>query len=54
MAGRIYLPMVSWERHQEALRNQFLVGLQDIAVNKITPEQATEALDKKLKEMDNK
>ncbi|MFC4305255.1 ABC transporter substrate-binding protein [Cohnella boryungensis] len=54
MAGRIYLPMVSWGRHQEALRNQFLVGLQDIAVNKITPEQATAALDKKLKEMDNK
>ena len=54
MAGRIYLPMVSWDRHQEALRNQFLVGLQDIAVNKITPEQATAALDKKLKEMENK
>lgn len=54
MAGRIYLPMVSWGRHQEALRNQFLVGLQDIAVNKITPEQATAALDKKLREMDNK
>ncbi|WP_141506250.1 ABC transporter substrate-binding protein [Paenibacillus luteus] len=54
MAGRIYLPMVSWGRHQEALRNQFLVGLQDIAVNKITPEQATASLDKKLREMDNK
>lgn len=54
MAGRIYLPMVSWERHQEALRNQFVVAIQDMAVNKMTPEQATEALDKKLKEMENK
>ncbi|QJD84716.1 ABC transporter substrate-binding protein [Cohnella herbarum] len=54
MAGRIYLPMVSWDRHQEALRNQFLVGFQDIALNHITPEEATAALDKKLKEMDNK
>jgi len=54
MAGRIYLPMVSWDRHQEALRNQFLVGFQDIALNKLTPEEATAALDKKLKEMDNR
>ncbi|MGO4695814.1 ABC transporter substrate-binding protein [Paenibacillus sp. 2TAB26] len=54
MAGKIYLPMVSWDRHQEALRNQFLVSIQDIAVNKITPEQATASLDKKLKEMENK
>lgn len=54
MAGKIYLPMVSWDRHQEALRNQFLVGFQDIAVNKITPEEATAALDKKLQEMENK
>lgn len=54
MAGKIYLPMVSWDRHQEALRNQFLVSLQDIAVNKITPEEATASLDNKLKEMENK
>jgi len=46
--------MVSWDRHQEALRNQFLVGFQDIALNKLTPEEATAALDKKLKEMDNR
>lgn len=54
MAGKTYLPMVSWARHQEALRNQFLVGFQDMTFNKITAEQATAALDKKLKEMDNK
>jgi raffinose/stachyose/melibiose transport system substrate-binding protein len=54
MAGRIYLPMVSWARHQEALRNQFLVAIQDMAVNKITPEEAVELLDKKLQEMENK
>lgn len=54
MAGKIYLPTVTWNRHQEALRVQFLVSFQDIAVNKITPEQATASLDNKLKEMDNK
>lgn len=54
MKGRIYLPMVSWDRHQEALRLQFLVSFQDIALNKITPEEATASLDKKLKEMENK
>ncbi|MCM3634229.1 ABC transporter substrate-binding protein [Paenibacillus camelliae] len=54
IAGKIYLPMVSWDRHQEALRNQFLVSIQDIAVNKITPEEATASLDNKLKEMENK
>lgn len=52
MEGRIYLPMVSWNRHQEALRLQFLVSFQDIATNKITPEEATASLDNKLKEMD--
>ncbi|CAM4513905.1 raffinose/stachyose/melibiose transport system substrate-binding protein [Paenibacillus endophyticus] len=54
MASKIYLPMVTWNRHQEALRNQFLVSYQDIVVGKITPEQATASLDNKLKEMDNK
>ncbi|AGA58910.1 ABC-type sugar transport system, periplasmic component [Thermobacillus composti KWC4] len=54
MAGRIYLPMVSWARHQEALRNQFLIAIQDMAMNKITPEEAVELLDKKLQEMENK
>lgn len=53
MAGRIYLPMVSWDRHQEALRNQFLVAIQDMAVNKMTPEEATASLDRKLQEMEN-
>jgi len=54
MAGKIYLPMVSWPRHQEALRSQFVVSMQDLAVGKVTPEQVTEALDKKFKEMENK
>lgn len=54
MKSRIYLPMVSWARHQEALRSQFVVSIQDLSFGKITPEQATEALDKKLKEMENK
>jgi len=54
MKGKIYLPMVSWPRHQEALRNQFVIVTQDMAVGKITPEEAVAAIDKKLKEMENK
>ncbi|WP_372660648.1 ABC transporter substrate-binding protein [Cohnella sp.] len=54
MQGKIYLPMVSWPRHQEALRSQFVISIQDLVVGKVTPEQVTEALDKKLKEMENK
>lgn len=54
MKSKVYLPMVSWSRHQEALRGQFVVSIQDLSFGKITPEQATEALDKKLKEMENK
>ncbi|HUC93701.1 MAG TPA: extracellular solute-binding protein [Paenibacillus sp.] len=54
LANKIYLPMVAWPRNQEALRGQFVVSIQDLAVGKVTPEQVTEALDKKLKEMENK
>ncbi|WP_166244981.1 ABC transporter substrate-binding protein [Paenibacillus turpanensis] len=54
LAGKVYLPMVSWPRHQEALRSQFVISIQDLAVHKVTPEQVSEALDKKLKEMDSK
>ncbi|GIQ68224.1 carbohydrate ABC transporter substrate-binding protein [Xylanibacillus composti] len=54
MEGRIYLPMVTWPRHQEALRNQFVISTQDMAVGKITPEEAAAAIDKKFNEMENK
>lgn len=54
MKGKIYLPMVSWPRHQEALRSQFVISTQDLAVGKVTPEEAAQSLDKKLKEMENK
>ncbi|MBW7455089.1 ABC transporter substrate-binding protein [Paenibacillus sepulcri] len=54
MKGNVYLPMVTWPRHQEALRNQFVISTQDMAVGKITPEQAAEAIDKKFEEMENK
>ncbi|MCD9021741.1 ABC transporter substrate-binding protein [Cohnella silvisoli] len=54
MAGKVYLPMVSWPRHQEALRSQFVVSMQDLAVGKVKPEEVTQALDKKFKEMENK
>lgn len=53
MQGRIYLPMVTWPRYQEALRNQFVVSTQDMAVGKITPEEAVQAIDKKFIEMEN-
>lgn len=53
IAGKFYLPMVSWPRHQEALRSQFVVSTQDLAVGKVTAEQVTESLDKKFKEMEN-
>ncbi|MBD2868748.1 ABC transporter substrate-binding protein [Paenibacillus arenilitoris] len=54
MAGKVYLPMVAWPRHQEALRNQFVISTQDMAVGKITPEEAAAAIDKKFEEMENK
>lgn len=53
MQGRIYLPMVTWPRYQEALRNQFVVSTQDMAVGKITPEEAVQAIDKKFIEMES-
>ncbi|MFC5653700.1 hypothetical protein ACFPYJ_32220 [Paenibacillus solisilvae] len=53
MQGKVYLPMVSWPRHQEALRNQMVIALQDLVVGKGTPEGVAQSLDKKLKEMDN-
>lgn len=53
LKGKVYLPMVSWPRHQEALRNQMVVSLQDLVVGKGTPEGVAQSLDKKLKEMDN-
>ena len=54
LQGKFYLPMVSWPRHQEALRNQFMISAQDLIVGKGTPEGIAQALDKKLAEMDNK
>lgn len=53
MGGRIYLPMVTWPRHQEALRNQFVISTQDIVVGNATPEEAVEAIDKKFAEMES-
>jgi len=54
LAGKFYLPMVSWPRHQEALRNQMVVSVQDLLVGKGKIEDVTKALDQKLKEMESK
>lgn len=54
LQGKFYLPMVSWSRNQEALRNQLTISTQDMVVGKITPEDAAKSLDKKMKEMDKK
>ncbi|WP_419876081.1 ABC transporter substrate-binding protein [Candidatus Pristimantibacillus sp. PTI5] len=54
LAGKFYLPMVSWPRHQEALRNQLVVSVQDLLVGKGTVEDVTQAMDQKLKEMESK
>lgn len=54
LAGKFYLPMVSWPRHQEALRNQLVVSVQDLLVGKGTTDDVTKALDQKLKEMESK
>ena len=53
MAGNLYLPMVTWPRHQEALRNQFVISTQDMVVGKATPQEAVEAIDKKFAEMES-
>ncbi|MGO4542219.1 ABC transporter substrate-binding protein [Paenibacillus sp. 2TAB19] len=54
LAGKFYLPMVSWPRHQEALRNQMVVSVQDLLVGKGSIETITGAMDQKLKEMESK
>ncbi|CAM4317516.1 extracellular solute-binding protein [Paenibacillus alkaliterrae] len=54
LAGKFYLPMVSWPRHQEALRNQMVVSVQDLLVGKGSMGDVTKALDQKLKEMESK
>lgn len=51
--GNIYLPMVTWPRYQEALRNQFVVSTQDVAVGKISVDEAIQAIDRKFEEMEN-
>ncbi|TDG00152.1 ABC transporter substrate-binding protein [Paenibacillus piri] len=52
--NRTYIPMAEWRKHTEALRNQYIISLQDLLLNKITPEQAAQSLDKKFKEMEGK
>lgn len=54
LAGKIYLPSVSWQRHQEALRNQMVVSIQDLLVGKGSIDDVTSTLDQKLKEMESK
>ncbi|AFH60800.1 ABC transporter substrate-binding protein [Paenibacillus caseinilyticus] len=54
LKGKFYLPMVAWPRHQEALRNQFTIAVQDMVVGKMTPEQVAKSLDSKLQEMEKK
>jgi len=53
LAGKFYLPMVSWPRHQEALRNQLVISIQDLLVGKGTIDDVTKAMDQKLKEMES-
>jgi raffinose/stachyose/melibiose transport system substrate-binding protein len=54
LQDKIYLPMISWERHQEALRSQFVISIQDLLIGKISPKEAASSLDKKYKEMEGK
>jgi len=53
LAGKFYLPMVSWPRHQEALRNQLVISVQDLLVGKGTEDEVMQAMDQKLKEMES-
>ncbi|MCR8634309.1 ABC transporter substrate-binding protein [Paenibacillus radicis (ex Xue et al. 2023)] len=54
LSNRTYIPMAEWRKHTEAIRNQYIISLQDLLLNKITPEQAAQSLDKKFKEMEGK
>ncbi|HZG83373.1 ABC transporter substrate-binding protein [Paenibacillus sp.] len=51
-AGNLYIPMGGWTKHTEALRNQYVISLQDMVVGKITPQEAAESMDKKFNELE--
>ncbi len=51
LTGKNYIPMGEWHRYTEALRNQYVISMQDCFVGKITPAGAAKTLDAKLREM---
>lgn len=47
-SGRIYLPMIAWERSEDVLNVEAIAQLQRMVTGEITPRQMASALDAKL------
>jgi raffinose/stachyose/melibiose transport system substrate-binding protein len=51
-AGRYYLPMIAWTRHEDVLQVEAAAQLQMLVQGTATPQQVAEALDRKLADSD--
>lgn len=50
--GRVYLPQIAWQRHEDVLNVEATAQLQRLVQGQATPAQVAEALDRKLKDSD--
>jgi raffinose/stachyose/melibiose transport system substrate-binding protein len=50
--NRYYLPMISWVRHQEALRKDLVVAIHELVLGSRTPAEVAERLDERLREIE--
>nr|WP_129670171.1 hypothetical protein [Phytoactinopolyspora endophytica] len=50
--GEIYLPTISWPRHEDALRVEQVAKVQEMVMGQISPADVADALDRKLAELD--
>ncbi|MBK5248163.1 MAG: extracellular solute-binding protein [Actinomycetales bacterium] len=46
--GRVYLPQISWKRHEDVLNVEAVAQIQLLVQGQVTPTQVAEALDQKL------